>query len=163
SPRSASGCSTCWKMTSCGGWRCGRWKGTATTRSRANWAGRGPRRNANSIGYAVPGNRSWAMNDASPPDSESLSLEIVEQVDENCDRYEDVWQQGQRPQVEDYLGPLAGPGRSALLRELIKLDIEYRRRAGEHATPEDYRRLFPMSDFLASVETVLDPTRPEVD
>jgi serine/threonine-protein kinase len=103
------------------------------------------------------------MNGIPVSDNGSLPLEVEEQVDRICDRFEDAWKQGQRPQIEDYLGDLAEPGRTALLHHLIKLDTYYRRRAGEHATAEDYRRLFPTSDFLVSVQTVLDPTPPEVD
>src|SRR5262249_24891757 len=74
-----------------------------------------------------------------------------------------AWQQGPRPRIEDYLAGVAEPGRSALLRRLIDVDIAYRRELGENATPEDYRRFFPASEPSVSVETVFDPTRPEAD
>jgi tetratricopeptide (TPR) repeat protein len=103
------------------------------------------------------------MNDIPPSDNGSLPLDVEEQVDKICDRFEDAWKQGQRPRIEDYLGKIGEAGRTALLHHLIKLDIDYRRRAGEDPTAEDYRRLFPTSDCRVSVHTVLDPTRPEVD
>jgi WD40 repeat protein/serine/threonine protein kinase len=44
-----------------------------------------------------------------------------------CDRFEDAWRAGQRPRFEDYLGDMPEPGRSALLRELLLLELAYRR------------------------------------
>jgi formylglycine-generating enzyme required for sulfatase activity len=87
---------------------------------------------------------------SNPPasDNGSLPLEVEEQVDKICDRFEEAWKQGQRPQIEDYLDDLAELGRSALLHHLVKLDIYYRRRAGENPTVEEYRQRFPGLDSL---------------
>ena len=38
---------------------------------------------------------------------------------------------------------MAGPERQALLRELLALDLAYRRRGGEPPTPDEYRMRFP--------------------
>jgi serine/threonine-protein kinase len=73
------------------------------------------------------------MNGATPP----------ERLDEACDRFEAAWKAGPRPAVEDYLAGVAGPERPALLRELVKLDLYYRCRAGEAPRSEDYRSRFP--------------------
>jgi serine/threonine-protein kinase len=78
------------------------------------------------------------------PESEYLALEW--QVDAVCLRFEAAWQAGQRPDLEAYLADAQEPLRSALLRELIALDIEYRRRAGESPSLEDYRDRFPELD-----------------
>src|SRR5262249_18291169 len=58
-------------------------------------------------------------------------------------RFEAAWRAGQRPSIEGYLADAQGPLRSTLLRELVKLDVEYRRRAGESPSPENYRDRFP--------------------
>jgi tetratricopeptide (TPR) repeat protein len=100
------------------------------------------------------------MNDIPPSDNGSLPLDVEEQVDKICDRFEDAWKQGQRPRIEDYLAILAEPGRSTLLRELIKLDIVYRRRAGENPTAEDYRERFPNLDPPAADSTVIESPGP---
>jgi hypothetical protein len=63
-------------------------------------------------------------------------------VDGLCDRFEAAWQAGQRPQIEKYLEPLSGADRSALLTELVALDVEYRRRLGETPTRTDYETRF---------------------
>jgi serine/threonine protein kinase len=62
-------------------------------------------------------------------------------VDEVCDRFEDQLQAGRRPRIEDFLTG-AGPQREALLRELLRLEIEYRRQFGEAPSPADYRGRF---------------------
>ena len=56
---------------------------------------------------------------------------------ELLDRFEQAWQSGQTPQLEDYLPdrPLSGPGvgdaeRWKLLKELIRIDLENRWRHG---------------------------------
>jgi tetratricopeptide (TPR) repeat protein/tRNA A-37 threonylcarbamoyl transferase component Bud32 len=67
-------------------------------------------------------------------------------VEEACVRFEAAWQAGGRPRLEDYLGPAEGPEHRALLRELVALDVHYRRRAGEPPQPADYRDRFPGLD-----------------
>jgi serine/threonine protein kinase/Flp pilus assembly protein TadD len=71
----------------------------------------------------------------------------AEWVDEWCRRFEAAWTAGQRPRIEDFLGNLREPGRSALLRKLILLGIHYRRRQNENPQPEEYRDRFPSLDI----------------
>ncbi len=67
-------------------------------------------------------------------------------VDETCDRFEAAWRAGERPRIEDYLGDADGSAHVALLRELLALEIDYRRRLGEEPQPADYREHFPDLD-----------------
>ena len=67
----------------------------------------------------------------------------IRQIDRACDRLEAAWKAGRRPAPEEYLGGPGGPGRSALLRQLLLLDWDYRRRAGDEPRPEDYQTRFP--------------------
>jgi serine/threonine protein kinase/formylglycine-generating enzyme required for sulfatase activity len=60
-----------------------------------------------------------------------------------CDRFEDAWQAGQRPQIEDYLGEVPERERPRLWRELLRLELAYRRQAGETLAVDDYVRRFP--------------------
>ncbi len=60
-----------------------------------------------------------------------------------CNRFEAAWRDGRRPRLEEYLGDASEPGRSPLLRELILLDVEYRRQQGEAAHANDYCLFFP--------------------
>jgi tetratricopeptide (TPR) repeat protein len=100
------------------------------------------------------------MNDIPPSDNGSLPPDVEEQVDKICDRFEDAWKQGQRPQIEDYLGGVVEPGRPALLHYLVKLDIFYRRRGGENPTAEEYRQRFPELGSLSAVSTLFEIPTP---
>jgi formylglycine-generating enzyme required for sulfatase activity/tetratricopeptide (TPR) repeat protein len=83
------------------------------------------------------------MSDQPRPGSEALSPSRVGGIDGICDRFEDAWQAGQRPQIEDYLSDTPEPLRSLLLRELLKLDLVYRRQSGETPVAADYVQRFP--------------------
>jgi WD40 repeat protein len=56
-----------------------------------------------------------------------------------CDRFEAAWRAGRRPRVEDF----TCPENWALLTELILIDLDYRRLAGEAPTPDEYLVRFP--------------------
>jgi hypothetical protein len=53
-------------------------------------------------------------------------------IDEICDRFEQAWKDGQRPRIEDFLGDYSEPERADLLRELLRLDLAWRRKANLH-------------------------------
>jgi tRNA A-37 threonylcarbamoyl transferase component Bud32 len=50
---------------------------------------------------------------------------------------------GQRPRIEDCLAGLEGPRRSQLLEELLRIELHWRREAGEAPTAEEYQSRFP--------------------
>ncbi len=80
-----------------------------------------------------------------------LSLAAARHVDDACVRFETVLQAGTPATIEEYLGDSAEPLRSALLRELVRLEIDYRTRRGERPTVEEYRIRFPAHvDAIAS-------------
>ena len=68
-----------------------------------------------------------------------------------------AWQAGGRPSIAVFLGDLAGASRTMALRELIVLDIECRRRAGESPTAADYVAQFPADDDL--IESLFSDTQ----
>jgi hypothetical protein len=78
-------------------------------------------------------------------------------VDEACDRFEAVWKAGLRPRIEDHLCDAGRPEYRVLLCELVALDLDYRRRLGEPAGPEDYRQRFPAADALIDTAVSLEP------
>jgi hypothetical protein len=51
-------------------------------------------------------------------------------VEEVCAQFESAWKAGRRPSIEEYTNETPESLRTALLPELIALDIEYRRMAG---------------------------------
>ncbi len=72
-----------------------------------------------------------------------LSPAEARQVVQACDRFDEAWRAGRRPDPGEYLGAAAGPARAALLRQLLLLDWEYRRQAGDDPRAGDYRTRFP--------------------
>jgi WD40 repeat protein len=63
-----------------------------------------------------------------------------------CRQFEAAWKAGERPAIEDYLADLAEPEHTALLHELVQIEAEYRRCAGERAEPAEYGERFPDLD-----------------
>jgi hypothetical protein len=100
------------------------------------------------------------MSDVPPRGEGPPPLSLGLRIEPACDRFELAWQAGQRPRIEDYLGELPEPGRSALARELIALEIDYRRRAGEDPRPDEYRARFPDLDVPPTVAGQAGPGDP---
>ena len=72
-------------------------------------------------------------------------------IDQICDGFETAWKSARRPEIEGFLEGTAGASRRLLLRELVLLDVQYRRRRGESPQIAEYRDRFPELD-----ETWLD-------
>src|SRR4051812_31248856 len=83
------------------------------------------------------------MNAPSQEPRTPLPVPLARELDRVSDRFEKAWREGHRPRLEDFLGDAPEPLRSALLRELVRLDGYYRRRAGERPTAEEYQGRFP--------------------
>jgi serine/threonine-protein kinase len=75
---------------------------------------------------------------------QTLPLPNWREVEEVCERFEAVWKAGGRPQIEEFLGEVLEPTRPTLLRELLKMDLEYRRKQGEQPDQAEYRARFGM-------------------
>jgi eukaryotic-like serine/threonine-protein kinase len=122
---------------------------------------------------------------------ESLPLPLVLQVEQACGRFEDSWRTaggGTAPRIEDHLAPAAGQQdqapaegsadpdrmRLALLRELVRIDIAYRSRAGQAPEAEEYLQRFPglgrswvagvlAAELARGQRPAAAPTRPGTD
>src|SRR5947209_19708144 len=57
-------------------------------------------------------------------------------------RFDDAWQRGEEPRLDDYL-PVDPGERQAVLAELVQMDLEYRMKAGRPARVEEYWNRFP--------------------
>ena len=85
---------------------------------------------------------------------------LLRQIDDICDRFEDAWDAGDRPRLEDFAREIDEPHRAALLRELLGLEIELLRRRGESPSPGEYVARFPdHADRVRSLfEAGVEPT-----
>jgi hypothetical protein len=77
---------------------------------------------------------------------ERLTAALAACVDGVCDRFELAWRAGRGPAIETYLNELPEPANSVLVRELILIESQYRRQAGEMPRPDDFRNRFPNVD-----------------
>lgn len=78
-----------------------------------------------------------------PDASDARSLALMQWVDLAADRFEKAWQASPPPNLADFLGDTSGERRIALLCELVKIDVAYRRKTDPSVTPDDYRQRFP--------------------
>ncbi len=96
---------------------------------------------------------------------------VAELIDSVCDSFELAWRSGDAPDIERYLQDqrVANDTRvteSTLLVELVLIDVEYRRRRGDAAAPEEYLSKFPrlheaVGTAFARMETILADVSPE--
>jgi tetratricopeptide (TPR) repeat protein len=89
-------------------------------------------------------------------------------IDRLCDQFEAAWRAGNRPELRHYLVDVAGPARQALLRQLLLLDLEYARRAGESPQAGDYQTRLPDDTALIAavcreVQETSEPTLAKAD
>jgi serine/threonine protein kinase/WD40 repeat protein len=74
---------------------------------------------------------------------ESLPAAAAHHIDQVCDRFEAAWKEGRRPRLEEFLGDAPEPERTALLSELVAVELAYRRRAAESPALQEYLERFP--------------------
>jgi tRNA A-37 threonylcarbamoyl transferase component Bud32 len=72
-----------------------------------------------------------------------LTPERLRPLDLACDSFERLWMEGQRPTIEDHLQDMADGLRSLVRDELIRLELEWRYRAGERPARAEYVQRFP--------------------
>jgi serine/threonine-protein kinase len=70
-------------------------------------------------------------------------LSTLERIDALCERFEQACRAGRRPRLEEYLVQPAGPEQGELFRELLFIERNYRRLAGERPRADEYLARFP--------------------
>jgi eukaryotic-like serine/threonine-protein kinase len=75
--------------------------------------------------------------------AEPGSLEQARRLHSICEDFECRWRGGDRPRIEDLVESVEYDDRPALLEELLILEIELRRAAGENPSLSEYRSRFP--------------------
>jgi hypothetical protein len=95
------------------------------------------------------------MSHPSSAAREGLTASVAQLLDRISDHFEASWKAaaapGERPRIEDFLAEVPEPTRAVLLRELIALDLHYRRRAGEDPQAAEYGQRFPSVDVAAQL------------
>ena len=66
---------------------------------------------------------------------------IQRQLDAICDEFEENWSAGQALDIESRLGRVEEKHRDRLLKMLLEIDVELRRKAGQTILPEAYEKL----------------------
>lgn len=100
-----------------------------------------------------------------PDRSATLRREpTIQRVDAICDEFESRWQDGQRPSLSEFLDEARGVDRDVLLRELLAVELEYRRQRSDVVSADEYRQQFPdaagvVTQVFNEFSTVA-PTRP---
>lgn len=89
----------------------------------------------------------------SDPPSSSSTLALGLRIDKQCLLFEDRWRAGDRPRIEDFLEQVAEPDRLPLLKELLGLEIDLRREAGESPYAGEYRERF--ADHRGTIDAVV--------
>jgi len=75
--------------------------------------------------------------------NDSGDLEQARRIHRLCEAFESGWRAGGRPRIEDMLEQHGHDDHDALFDELLSLELELRREAGERPTPGEYRARFP--------------------
>jgi hypothetical protein len=83
------------------------------------------------------------MKGAERPRHEAQHPALVVEINRICDQFESDWQAGRRPAIEDHLAGTAEPLRSALLRELLEVELEFRVTSGEQPGAAEFHARFP--------------------
>src|SRR4051794_33373163 len=107
------------------------------------------------------------MNDPDrPPEGNDPA---AERIDVLCDRFEAAWRSGPRPTIEATLASAPRVEPPELLRELLALEIELRRREGERPQTSEYLARFPrhrdlvVSTCAAALAATIAAASPELN
>jgi serine/threonine protein kinase len=96
------------------------------------------------------------MNDELTPDR-SIPLPLKRRIDGICDDFEMAWKRGETPALESFADRVEPAERPRLLRELIPIEVHYRRSRGEPIATELILADHP--DLRDELQAVLDPVR----
>ncbi len=80
--------------------------------------------------------------------STSLSPEFALRMDQVCDDFESAWRHGDRQRIEDLINNFDGSERDEVLLELVRVEVDLLRSAGEKPKLADYQSRFPNVNWL---------------
>ena len=79
-------------------------------------------------------------------ESSSNTGELLFQINDACNRFEDDWKSGLQPKAEDYLAAGANVKFEKFLQELLPIEVAYRERSGSPLTVQECQERFPDAD-----------------
>ena len=97
------------------------------------------------------------MSDELNMEGGSLSLQTREEIDKVCDQFEMVCQSGEPGKIEPWLAGWNEPSRRNLFRELLLVELTYRKRKGAEPAVADYVNRF--QDYRDIVQEVFAELR----
>jgi hypothetical protein len=103
------------------------------------------------------------MNESEIYEHTEPPLDALHQIDVACDRIEAAWARDPRPRLEDNLDAVEAPYRASLLRDLLAVELNARRRMGELPEPSEYLRRFPGDAAVIAAAFSSAPTPPPSD
>lgn len=83
------------------------------------------------------------MNESKNPAGENTEIQNRYLIDQLCDAFEEDWQEGRRPELNEYLSRVPSHLRHSLLIELINLDWDWLKRIGDEVDLDTYISRFP--------------------
>ncbi len=102
---------------------------------------------------------STSTSKSATSDDGGLSLLAWKEIDAVCTRYEAACRAGHRCDPTDFLGEVDGPARDRLLRELLAIDLEARKRHGEARESAEHDSRF--QHHSTSVDSAIEGEIPD--
>lgn len=86
-------------------------------------------------------------------DSDRSSVVLVERhMAEILESFEAAWRRGDRPVIDDWLGDTDNVQQRSDLKELLSIELSWRRKSGEDPQPDEYHRRFP--EYSSEIDIV---------
>lgn len=73
----------------------------------------------------------------------SLSLNVFDLIENVCEDFREAWKHGARPRIEEFLGKAPEQASKSLFRNLLYVEIQFRRNRGESLSSSEYANRFP--------------------
>jgi serine/threonine-protein kinase len=88
------------------------------------------------------------MGDESNSARTELPLDVLDRIDQICNRFENAWNEDEQPRIEDYVGEIPEAYRPALIHDLLAADSNARRlrRERQEGVPDPARPTQPAVD-----------------
>jgi len=82
----------------------------------------------------------------------SLSLTLLNELNNLGDAFEKAWRAGEQPRIEEYLDGRAESDRTTLFQILLEIEVEFRRESGERIDLGDYvTRFKPYTEVIRAL------------